>query len=236
MSRNEQKLLKDVISKVSKVVDFNTLQTYPRANNPNEQQRGDSFQVLIQIIISLRTTLENEILAANRLFSEYSTPQEIIDASPDKIADLIRPAGMPQKKTKTIVTLCHEIQSRYQGNIDQLRDLPPEEARMELMSLPGVGPKSADCMLELGFGIPYLPVDVNVDRVSRRLEFVSQKATKEDIRTTLESLLPKDIDAFIEAHTFLLALGKYYCKARPLCYQCPVVELCPFEDKNLRDK
>lgn len=235
MSEQKAKLLQEIVERVSKVIDFNSIQTYPRADHPESDKRGTSFQVLIQIIISQRCTLENEMLAANRLFAEYKTPQEIIEAPPDKIAELIWPAGMYKIKTDRILRLSHEILSRYHGNLDQLRKLAPDGIRRELLSLPGVGPKTADCMLELGFGIPYLPVDVNVDRVSRRLGLVPVEATKEEVRESLEAILPKDIKVYREVHTFLLALGKYYCKSRPTCFQCPVLDLCPYTEKRLHE-
>lgn len=228
-------LLRLIIDRVSEVVDFDYIQTYPREDNPNNEQRGTSFQVLIQIIISLRATLEKERLAATQLFAEYRTPQDMIEAPPERIAELIRPAGMHMKKAETIIGISREVLSRYQGDIDQLKELPPEEIRCELLSLHGVGPKAADCMLELGFGIPYLPVDVNVDRVSRRLGMAPVTASKEEVRIALESLLPKNIEIYIDVHTYLLALGKYYCRSKPLCFRCPVVDLCPYTEKRLTE-
>jgi len=168
----------------------------------------------------------------------YAVPlfvQILSKVQSERIAELIRPAGMHRIKAERIIKLSREVLSRYQGNIDQLRDYAPEEIRHELLSLPGIGPKTADCMLELGFGIPYLPVDVNVDRVSRRLGLAHLKATKEEIRESLEAILPKDIKVYREAHTFLLALGKYYCKSRPICLKCPVLDLCPYTEKRLHE-
>lgn len=235
MNEQKAKLLREVIKRVSEVIDFDSIQTYPRGDHPNSNHRGTSFQVLIQIVISQRCTLENEMLAANQLFSEYDTPRKMVEAPPQRIAELIKPAGMHKVKTERIIKLSHEILSRYRGDIDQLRELLPEVIRLELLSLPGVGPKTADCMLELGFGIPYLPVDVNVDRVSKRLGLVPVDATKEEIRESLEALMPKRIEVYREVHTFLLALGKYYCKSKPLCSRCPVIDLCPYTEKRLHE-
>lgn len=227
------KLLAEVVDRVSKYIDFDSIQTYPREDHPEVEQRGTSFQVLIQIVISQRATLEKEMQAAQRLFHEFNTPEDIASASPERVAELIKPAGMHRKKAATIIRISKEILSTYNGNIDELRKLPPEEIRLKLLGLHGVGPKTADCMLELGFAIPYLPVDVNVDRVSKRLGLVHENAGKEDVRTTLEGMITKDIKVYRNVHTFLLALGKYYCKSSPLCYKCPVADLCSYTEKRL---
>lgn len=220
-------LLRAVVARVASVIPYSAIQTYPRPDHPIEARRGTSFQVLIQIIISQRTTLERELLAAQRLFRVYRTPESLANAAETDIAELIRPAGMYRAKAAGIVAVSRAILDRYEGDIDRLRELPLLEARQELLSLPHVGPKTADCMLELGFDAPILPVDVNVYRVSQRLRIVPEGADKETVSKTIAALLPNEVEAFREAHTYLLALGKYFCRARPLCSRCPVQDLCP---------
>lgn len=129
-------------------------------------------------------------------------------------------------KAAAIKAIAREVLDRYKGNLDILRELPLEEMRQELLRLPKVGPKTADCMLELGFGLPVLPVDINVHRVARRLGFASQDAGTQAVQTAIEDLLPEDVEAYRRAHIFLLALGKYFCKAKPDCEKCPVGDLC----------
>jgi len=205
---------------------FNRIQTYPRADHPDPSKRGNSFMVLIQTIISQRTTLEKEMQAGSQLFTKYQTPEEIVNASVKEIAGLIKPAGMSKSKANAIIRVSKEILRRYRGNLDMLKELSLQEAREELMTLPRVGPKTADCLLLWSFNKPILPVDINVYKVSKRLGLMPEKANRETTRVVMEELLNHDIKLFKKAHTYLLALGKFYCKTTPLCDECPATQWC----------
>lgn len=174
--------------------------------------------------------------ASSQLFAKYKTAEEIVEVSKKEIASLIKPAGMNKSKARAILGVSREILRRYHGNLESLREKPIEEARQEIMELPGIGPKSADCFLELGLGIPSLAVDVNVYRSTRRLGFVPLSASREKVKEALESLIPKDIEIYRVVHTYLLALGKYYCKAEPKCEDCPVIAWCKYFDKYRKKK
>lgn len=210
---------------------FNRIQTYPRADHPDPSKRGNSFMVLIQTIISQRTTLEKEMQAGSQLFAKYQTPEEIANASVKEIASLIKPAGMSESKADAIIEVSKEILRRYKGNLDTLKTLSLQEAREELMALPRVGPKTADCLLLWSFNKPILPVDINVYKVSKQLGLVPEKANREVTRTTMEELLNHNIELFKKAHIYFLALGKFYCKLTPLCEKCPVTEWCKYFSK-----
>lgn len=211
---------------------FNRIQTYPRADHPDSSRRGNSFMVLIQTIISQRTTLEKEMQAGFRLFAKYQTPEEIANASTKEIASLIKPAGMSESKADAVIKVSKEILKRYKGNLDILKELSLQEAREELMTLPRVGPKTADCLLLWSFNKPILPIDINVYKVSKRLGLVSEKANREVARVVLEELLNHNIRLFKKAHIYLLALGKFYCKPIPICEKCPVTEWCKYFSKH----
>jgi len=222
----KQRRLEDILNRLEEAISYASIQTYPRSDHPDSSQRGTSFQVLIQIVVSQRATLENERLAAKRLFNRFKTPSELAAASVSEIAELIRPAGLQRMKAAAIKAIAREVLDRYKGNLDVLRELPLEQVRQELLRLPKVGPKTADCMLELGFGLPVLPVDANVHRVARRLGFAPKDAGTQTVQAAFEDLLPEDVEAYRRTHTFLLALGKYFCKAKPECEKCPVGDLC----------
>lgn len=215
---------------------FNRIQTYPRADHPDPSKRGNSFMVLIQTIISQRTTLEKEIQAGSQLFAEYRTPEEIANASIQEIANLIKPAGMSESKADAIIMVSEEILRRYKGNLDILKESSLQEAREELMTLPRVGPKTADCLLLWSFNKPILPIDINVYKVSKRLGLVPEKANRETTRIIMEELLNHDIKLFKKAHIYLLALGKFYCKATPMCDECPVNQWCKYFSKHQNGK
>ncbi len=143
---------------------------------------------------------------------------------------------MAEQKARAIIAAAKKILSQYQGNLEILKEKPIEEARGEIMKIPGVGPKSADCFLELGLGIPSLAIDINVYRTSKRLGLAPASANREEVKEILESLIPKDIEIYRAVHTYLLALGKYYCKAKPKCKECPVTEWCKYFSNHQKEK
>lgn len=112
-----------------------------------------------------------------------------------------------------------------------LASLDPQEARDYLLSLPGVGPKTAAVVLLFGFSMPFIPVDTHVNRVSRRLGLVPEKATIEEAERVLEAITPPDKRCSF--HVNLIRHGRAVCKARsPLCQGCPLRELCPYPDRE----
>jgi endonuclease-3 len=228
----ERRRLFEVLCQLAEKIPYNSIQTYPRPDHPDPEKKGDPFRCLVSIIISQRTTLEKEMKAGAQLFAKYKTPQEIASASVKEIAELIKPAGMAENKARAIIEVAKKILSRYQGNLEVLREKPIREARQEIMELPGVGPKSADCFLELGLGMPSLAIDINVYRTTKRLGFALASANREKVKEILESLIPRDIEIYRALHTYFLALGKYYCKAKPKCQECPVTEWCKYFSKH----
>ena len=112
-----------------------------------------------------------------------------------------------------------------------LASLDPQEARDYLLSLPGVGPKTAAVVLLFGFSMPFIPVDTHVNRLSRRLGFVPEKATIEEAERVLEAITPPDKRCSF--HVNLIRHGRAVCKARsPLCSGCPLGEICPYPDRE----
>ena len=112
-----------------------------------------------------------------------------------------------------------------------LASLDPQEARDYLLSLPGVGPKTAAVVLLFGFSMPFIPVDTHVNRLSRRLGLVPQDATLEEAERVLEAITPPDKRCSF--HVNLIRHGRAVCKARsPLCPNCPLRKLCPYPDRE----
>ncbi|UCE16382.1 MAG: endonuclease III [Candidatus Bathyarchaeota archaeon] len=187
----------------------------------------DVFQVLIMTVLSQATADRNMERAFRGLSKRFPiTPKSLADARVEEIEVAIRVAGLYRNKSKVIKEVSRLILEKFGGSLDFIYSLPFEESRKTLISLPGVGPKTADVVLLFCAGKPTLPVDTHVNRVSKRLRLVSPNADYEGVRGALQSVYsPKD---YLPVHLLLISLGRRYCKARnPLCKPCPVNTLCP---------
>jgi endonuclease-3 len=185
------------------------------------------FQTLVATIISQNTTSKNAGKAFERLSEKYQkTPEALANADEKEVEEALRIAGLYRNKAGTIRKVSRIVLREFNGSLDFVYSLPLEEARKVLMSLPGVGPKTADVVLLFSAKKPTIPVDTHVNRVSKRLGLVPEKGGYDEVRASLQSLfVPED---YLAVHLSLIALGRKYCKAlKPLCMQCPVNELCP---------
>ena len=185
------------------------------------------FQTLIVTIISQNTTGRNTAKAFERLSEKFKiTPEVLSKADEKEIEDALRVAGLFRNKAKTIKKISQIILERFNGSLDFIYSMPFEEARKTLLTLPGVGPKTADVVLLFSAGKSTIPVDTHVNRVSKRLGLAPVNADYEGVRTALQSLYVSE--DFLAMHLLLIALGRECCKAlKPICRQCPVNSLCP---------
>lgn len=231
-----QRELLEIVLDLTNEYSFTENQTYPRPSHPLQEKRKDSYFTLIAIILSLRTTLENELRAVFNFVNKYGTIDDVLDADEEELKDVIKCAGMPSKKAETIKKISYYIVHNLGGNIENIKKDSIEETRNELLKIPGVGEKSADCMLELGFDMPSMVVDVNVFRVASRLFGKTWAATPDfsnkhqisDIKVTLEDKLPQDYLIYQITHTMLLLHGKYVCKSKCKCSKCLISENCKY--------
>jgi endonuclease III len=177
----------------------------------------EPFRALIGCILSQRTRDKNASRAAIALFSVASTPQQILRLDPTVLRQLIRPSGYYNQKAKNIIGASKAIVERFGG-------VTPR-TRTELISLPGVGPKTADIVLSYGFGEPAIAVDTHIHRVTKRLGLANDKASPADIKIALEGSLPRIDYSYTDGA--ILSIGKEYCKSgRPRCGECPLNHLC----------
>jgi len=175
------------------------------------------FRALIGCILSQRTRDENAARAANALFEAASTPQEILALESDTLKRLIRPSGYYNQKAKHITGACKGIVEKFKGETPRKRE--------ELLTLPGVGPKTADIVLSYGYSEPAIAVDTHINRTSKRLGLASAKAKPTDVKKALESTLPRGDWTYADGA--LLQLGKDYCKPKkPRCTECPLRDQC----------
>lgn len=189
-------------------------------------EQGDPFPTLVRTVLSQNTNRRNTSKAYNNLKEEYQTPSDYAEANLEKLKELIRPAGLYNSKSKTLKELGRKVLEDFEGDLGKVFSNGPEEGREKLLNLPGVGPKTADCVLLFSGGFDVLPVDTHVDRTSKRLGLASLEDNLEEVKKRVEALLPEG--KLGNAHILLIELGREYCKAgNPLCGECPVEGLCP---------
>jgi endonuclease-3 len=143
------------------------------------------------------------------------------------VADAIRPGGLANTKAPRILAILRAVRER-QGRLDLswLHDAPDEEVRTYLMSLPGVGPKTAAVVMAFSLGRPALPVDTHVYRTAGRLGYLPPKTTVAAAHRVMEELVPRRLR--VSMHVGLIRLGREICKpGRPRCEICPLQDLCP---------
>lgn len=182
---------------------------------------------LVLTILSQNTSDANSGRAFMRLISRFPDWQSLLAASPEDIEREIAGGGLAKIKAPRIKAVLEELWRRL-GSFDLslLREMPLLEAKEWLRSLPGVGPKTAACVLMFALGRPALPVDTHVHRVAQRLGLVPAKAGAAEAHDILESMLsPEEVYAF---HISLIKHGRRLCRSqRPLCAECPLLDGCP---------
>jgi endonuclease-3 len=188
---------------------------------------GDPMAELVLTLLSQHTSDHNSGRAFHRLLERFANWDAVLAAPTSEVEDAIRPGGLAPTKAPRLQALVAAVRERTPDfDLSFLSELPLEEARGWLRSLPGVGPKTAACVLLFALGRPALPVDTHVDRVSRRLGLVAPKASTEQAHVLLEAMVPpEDVYAF---HIDLIQHGRRTCHARgPVCEACPLLERCP---------
>jgi endonuclease-3 len=183
-------------------------------------------------ILSQNTNGRNRSTAHNRLEEVIGiTPENLANAPLEAIAEAIRPAGMYNQRSKVLKRVSQEVLERFGGTLDEVVRKPFPEVREDLMSLPGVGPKTADVVLMFVAGSRIVPVDRHIFRISKRLEIVPEKASYAAVREALEEVSP--LDSREDVHVFLIRFGRETCKAqRPRCFDCFIEDLCPYLPKT----
>ncbi len=177
----------------------------------------DPFKILIGCLLSLRTKDETTGPAAARLFALAGTPQEMLKLSTSAIERAIYPVGFYRTKARTILEVCRTLVERYGGRVPDTLE--------GLLELKGVGRKTANLVLALGFQKPAICVDTHVHRISNRWGYVRTR-NPEQTEFALRRKLPKPY--WLVYNDLLVAFGQNLCKPiSPLCGSCPLSSLCP---------
>lgn len=196
-----------------------------RAANP--QPRGEldyvnPFTLLVAVVLSAQATDAGVNKATRELFRLADTPEKMLALGEDRVRDLIRTIGLFRTKAKNVIALSGKLIAEFDGVVPASREA--------LVSLPGVGRKTANVVLNIAFGQPTIAVDTHLFRVSNRLPLAPGR-TPEAVEAGLERIVP---EAFrLHCHHWLILHGRYICKAiKPTCGRCPVRSWCRFPGKT----
>jgi endonuclease-3 len=183
---------------------------------------------LVLTILSQNTSDVNRDRAFAALRKRYPTWEALAAGDPAEVARAIKPGGLSNIKAPRIVAVLEEIRQREGGSLEMawMAAAPAERVTDYLISLPGVGPKTAACVLAFSLKRPAFPVDTHVHRVASRLGFFDPKTPSEAAHRILEEEVPARIR--VRMHVGMIRLGRAICRAgRPRCEDCPLQELCP---------
>jgi endonuclease-3 len=195
---------------------------------PRKEGTGDPLSGLVHTILSQNTNDRNRDRAFRNLRSAFPTWEDVAEAGPEPVEKVIRVGGLARIKALRIVQLLRDLRVRGSGmTLDGLRDLPIQEAEGRLLSIAGVGKKTARCVLLFELGMPAFPADTHILRVTRRLGWVPERATPDRAHDILQGLVPPE--AMHSLHLNLIRLGRTICRPRqPRCEVCPIRRSCRY--------
>ena len=208
----------EILDKIENSLDGNAhLDDLARENN-------DPFKILISTILSARTKDACTIEATEKLFKRYHTPKLIANAETEELEVLIKKSGFYKVKAARIKEVSRRLLKDFEGRVPDDFD--------DLINLPGVGAKTANCVLVYAFKKPAIPVDTHVHRIPNRLGWIKTKKP-EETEKKLKVLLPKD--QWIRVNRIFVKFGQQIClPSNPRCAECPITHICPkiFEIKR----
>ncbi len=202
---------------ISEVMD-KLLKEYNPYRHPTVRRssKTNPFRVLITCLLSLRTQDKNTEIASERLFKVVKTPEEILKLPLRKLENLIYSSGHYRKKARTLKSVSREILERFSGKVPSSKE--------DLLSIKGIGPKTANIVLSFAYGKNVIPVDTHVHRLPNRFGWVKTKKP-EDTEKELMKIVPKRY--WKEINTTLILHGKNICRPiSPLCSTCTVSKYC----------
>ncbi|MGX6970942.1 endonuclease III [Vagococcus bubulae] len=198
---------------------------YPNAKG--ELNHDTPFQYLIAVILSAQATDVSVNKATPFLFEAYPTASDLAKAPLEDVMMRIKTIGLYKTKAKNIIKTSQMLVDKFDGEVPR--------TKKELMSLPGVGRKTANVVAGDMFNVPSIAVDTHVERVSKRLRICKQSATVDEVEETLMKKIPEE--RWVDTHHTMILFGRYHCTARkPKCEGCLLLDLCAEGQKNLNKK
>jgi len=180
------------------------------------------YTLLVAVVLSAQATDASVNIACGPLFDRIKTPQQMLELGEERLRDAIKTIGLFNTKAKNVIALSQALIDRFDSKIPHTRE--------ELESLPGVGRKTANVVLNTAFGEETFAVDTHVFRVCNRTGLAPGK-TVDEVEAKLERVVPQPFRR--DAHHWLILHGRYTCKARlPECWRCPVIDLCRYKPKT----
>jgi endonuclease-3 len=205
----------------------NVFEFYSRLAELNPEPQGElewtsPYTLLVAVALSAQATDVSVNLATRRLFKLADTPEKMLSLSEDGVKAHIKTIGLFNTKAKNVIAMAERLIAEHDGEVPRSRE--------QLETLPGVGRKTANVVLNIAFGEPAIAVDTHVFRVAKRTGLAEGK-TPLDVELKLLKVTP---ELFLQhAHHWLILHGRYICKARtPECWRCPVRELCRYRPKT----
>lgn len=190
-----------------------------QAQNPEPKPELNSvndFTFLVAVVLSAQATDKSVNLATEKLFSLANSPQKMLELGQEKLIEFIRPVGLYKNKAQNIMKLCQKLINEFDSKVPETRE--------ELMSLPGVGRKTANVVLNVIFKQPTMPVDTHILRICPKIG-IAAGTTPEQVEKSLLERIPPEFS--LHAHHWLLLHGRYVCTARsPHCDNCIIKDLC----------
>ncbi len=188
---------------------------------PDAFRRNDPFRVLVSTILSQRTSDKITYPTAEKLFATFPDAQSLANAPLAKIMEIIRPVNYYKTKAARIREIAQIVVKDFGEKVPR--------SKKKMCDLPGVGPKTANCVLVFGFGVPAIPVDTHVHRISNRIGLLHTKEP-EQTEAALKKAVPRRY--WIEINELLVRHGQEICKpVKPECAMCPIREMCDYGGK-----
>jgi len=182
-----------------------------------ELQYGTALDLLVAVVLSAQCTDKAVNKVTSVLWKNVRTVDDYLALGEERLCQAIRSIGFHTVKARHIIGLCRKLKDEFGGQVPSTRE--------ELMTLPGVGRKTANVVLNIWFGQPVIAVDTHVGRVARRTGLSSHNEP-DKVEADLMKAVPKEY--LLDGHHYLLLLGRYVCRAqKPLCGNCPVAKWCP---------
>ncbi|WP_348641093.1 endonuclease III [Martelella sp. HB161492] len=193
-----------------------------RPEPKGELDHTNAFTLLVAVALSAQATDVGVNKATRALFAVADTPQKMLDLGEERLIGYIKTIGLYRNKAKNVIAMSEKLMTDFGGEVPKTRE--------ELVTLPGVGRKTANVVMSMAFGIPTIAVDTHIFRIANRIG-LAPGPTPDKVEASLEQVIPPDY--LFHAHHWLILHGRYCCKARkPDCQACVIADLCKAAEKT----
>ncbi|WP_422373513.1 endonuclease III [Hoeflea sp.] len=193
-----------------------------RPEPKGELEHVNPFTLVVAVALSAQATDAGVNKATRALFAVADTPEKMLALGEERVREYIKTIGLYRNKAKNVIALSRKLVDDFGGEVPMTRE--------ELVTLPGVGRKTANVVMSMAFGIPTLAVDTHVFRIGNRLR-IAPGRTPDEVEAAFMRIIPEDY--LFHAHHWLILHGRYCCKARkPECERCVIADICKSKEKT----